>query len=176
MDLLDGTRWMGGGTQRVNQNAGTVKVPIEVRVTPDYNGQLTLRTWMSQPGQNYEGGKLAAAPDARVGVSKVRGRSRCRCWGCWMNALDGFALCTRDRSSESGACLTPDRTAPHDPTRPTGPDGRHRRALPAAAGGARPELQPGPLVHADAPPRVGHHRRGAARRHEAGTKQQQPTV
>lgn len=55
---------------------------------PDFNGQLRMRTWMSQPGQNYEGGKLAAAPETFVGVSKVCRETDCvfvcvvRVWAC----------------------------------------------------------------------------------------------
>jgi hypothetical protein len=30
-----------------------------------------MRTYLSQPGANYEGGKLADAPETFVGVSKV---------------------------------------------------------------------------------------------------------
>ena len=40
VDLLaDNNRWMGGGTLRVNDNAGTAKVPIEVRAVRCLGGQ-----------------------------------------------------------------------------------------------------------------------------------------
>lgn len=43
-----------------------------IQQSPDFNGQMVLRSYLTGPGQNYNGGKLADAPEQYVRVSKAR--------------------------------------------------------------------------------------------------------
>ena len=100
---------------------------------PDFNGQLTLRAWASNPGANFDG-KIGAAPDMTVGVSKVR--TQCT----------AHTHVFKNTHSLTHITHTHTHLSPH-----IGAHRRHRRALQAVARHPRPGLHALPLVHADAP-------------------------
>jgi hypothetical protein len=70
IDMLDSQyQWVGGGMATVTGPAGEAKVPIEVRVSPDFTGKVSMRAFIAPVGQQFDAKYQAV--ETTVSVSKV---------------------------------------------------------------------------------------------------------